>query len=243
MKSILITNDDGIEADGLYRLVKAAKSFGEIWVVAPEGQRSAASHSITLHAPIDVFPYDFPVEGVKAFSCSGMPGDCVRVGSLSVMPGKPDAVLSGINRGYNMASDIQYSATCGAAFEGAFQGFPSIALSEGMGSCHETTDAFLKEILEQLLFQPLRGGRIWNVNFPECPLSQCKGVLYDRTVSAGMFYRDHYVEEERLPGGGIRYRVEGELSTECEEGTDFRALLDHFVSVGVVDNVGFPSGP
>ncbi|MCR4760978.1 MAG: 5'/3'-nucleotidase SurE, partial [Oscillospiraceae bacterium] len=97
MRSILLTNDDGIAADGLIRLARAAAGFGEIWVVAPDSQRSAASHSISLHSPIDVFPHDFPVEGVHAFSCTGTPGDCVRVGSLNMMPHRPDVVLSGIN--------------------------------------------------------------------------------------------------------------------------------------------------
>ena len=237
MRSILITNDDGIEKDGLIRLATAAKEFGEVWIVAPDGQRSAASHSITLHDPIDVIPHDFPVKGVKAFSCSGTPADCVRVGSLGVMQRKPDAVLSGINYGYNVATDIQYSATCGAAFEGAFQGLPSIAFSEDMSDCHEVTDAYLGKMLEEFLFRPFQRGQILNINFPGCSISQCKGILYDRTVSSGMFYRDHYVAKEKLPGGGIRYEVEGDYSEECEDGTDFRAILDGYVSVGVVDNI------
>ena len=133
--NILITNDDGIEADGLIRLAEAAKEFGEVWVVAPKRERSAASHSITLRRHIDVYPHnDFPVEGVKAYHCSGKPADCVRVGALAVMPEKPDLVLSGINYGYNSATDIQYSATVGAAFEAAFQGIHAIALSEGFST-------------------------------------------------------------------------------------------------------------
>ena len=84
MRKILITNDDGIESEGLRRLVDVAKEFGEIWIVAPDGQRSACSHSITVHGTIDIYPYDLGVEGVKAYSCSTTPGDCVRVGSLAV---------------------------------------------------------------------------------------------------------------------------------------------------------------
>ena len=103
MKTILITNDDGIEAGGIVRLAEAAAEFGEVWVVAPARQMSAASHSITLHSPVDIYPHSFPVPGVRAFSCSGTPGDCVRVGSLSILPRRPDVVLSGINYGYNVA--------------------------------------------------------------------------------------------------------------------------------------------
>ena len=128
-KRFLLTNDDGIQSDGLYRLAKTASEFGEVYVVAPDDQRSAASHSITLRNSIEVHPYDMGIENVHAFSCSGMPADCIRVGLLSVMHEKPDVIMSGINFGYNLATDIQYSATLGAAFEGECQGFLSIAFS------------------------------------------------------------------------------------------------------------------
>ena len=236
----LITNDDGIMAHGLARLAEAAKKFGEVWVVAPAHQRSAASHSVTLREPLDVYPVpDFPVEGVRAFSCSGMPTDCVRVGSLNVMPELPDVVLSGINLGYNLAADIQYSATAGAAFEAAFQGYHAIAVSEGFDEPHEVTDHYLEEILEKLIHTPLPAGHIHNVNFPQCKLSECKGILWDRTVSPNMYYKDHYNVVEELPNGGIRYMIEGVPRLIAEEGSDFRAILDNYVSIGVVNNIGY----
>lgn len=276
MRRILITNDDGINADGLERLVAVAKEFGEVWVVAPESQRSAASHSITLHKPIDVYPYEFGngtlnrrkdnsldeleagcndsmsgvgntlLDGrVHAFSCSGTPADCVRIGSLNIMPEKPDVVLSGINYGYNACSDIQYSATAGAAFEGTFQGCLSIALSEGAPTseeeepCHEVTDAYLKEVLSILLEKEHVAGQIYNVNFPKCKLSECKGIVWDRAVSEGMFYKDRYNKIEELEGGGTRYMVEGLYNENAEAGTDFRAIVDGYVSVGIVNNIGY----
>ena len=270
MKKILITNDDGINADGLIRLVKVAREFGEVWVVAPESQRSAASHSITLHKPIDVCPCELKLEDdcgkehsddeqtvkgntdtndsvndgyrsgkVHAFSCSGTPADCVRVGSLNVMPEKPDVVLSGINYGYNACSDIQYSATAGAAFEGTFQGYLSIALSEGANPCHEVTDAYLHEVLAVLLEKEHVPGHIYNVNFPQCRLSECKGILWDRSVSEGMFFRDRYNIVEKLKDGGTRYMVEGQYNEDAEADTDFRAIVDGYVSVGVVNNIGY----
>ena len=238
MRRILITNDDGITADGIVRLAKAALEFGEVWVVAPESQRSAASHSITLHSPVDLYPHDFPVEGIRAFSLSGTPGDCVRVGSLFVMPEKPDVVLSGINYGCNCASDIQYSATAGAAFEAAFQEIPAIALSERTGPGHDVTDFYLREILTKWIDLRLGPGEILNVNFPSCPLSECLGIQENRTVSRGMFYKDHYIELETLPDGGRRLMVEGVHCPVGEEGTDLKAILDGYVSVGVVKNVG-----
>ncbi len=238
MGKILITNDDGIDADGLYRLVLAARKHGEVWVVAPEGQRSASSHCIAIHNPVDIFPYDYPVEGVTAFTCSGMPADCVRIGIHYLMKEKPIAVLTGINFGYNSATDIQYSGTCGAAFEAAFQECHAIAFSEGFSKIHEVTDHFLPELLEELLQKPLGYGQIHNVNFPGCPLSECKGVLRDRKVSHSMFFRDGYKTLEELENGGRRIMVDGTPNRECEEGTDMRALVEGYVSVGVVNNVG-----
>ncbi len=238
--NILITNDDGIGADGLKRLAVAAVKFGKVWIVAPDSERSAVSHSITLRHSMDVFPVsDYPVEGVKAYSCTGMPADCVRVGSLSVMPVRPDVVLSGINKGYNMASDIQYSATAGAAFEAAFQGYHPIALSEGFDDIHEVTDRYLEEVLGRLLSEKAPAGHIHNVNFPSCRLSECRGILYGRSVSTGMFFKDHYNAVETLDGGGTRYMIEGVRTADAEEGSDFRAVLDGYVSVGLANNIGY----
>lgn len=235
-RKILITNDDGIFSDGIIRLAAAARNFGEVWVVAPDGQRSAMSHSITLREPVDVHACDFPVPGVHAYAATGTPADCVRIGALNIVSGKPDVVLSGINYGYNTASDVQYSATIGAAFEAAFQGIPSIAFSEGAHECHEVTDAYLEQIMSELMEAPLAYGQIWNVNFPQCPLAECKGILRNRTVSRGAFYRDRY-EGEALADGGVRYRVNGIYNEDAEAGTDFRAIVDGYVSVGVVNNI------
>lgn len=237
-KKILITNDDGIDAPGLLRLAAAAREFGDVWVVAPALQCSAASHSITLRRTIDVFPVVLPVEDIHAFAVDGTPADCVRLGCLNIVPGGPDVVLSGINLGYNAATDLQYSATVGAAFEGEFQGKLSIALSEGAGGCTEVADAYLSQILEELLPQKLPYGHIFNVNFPDCPLSECKGILRDRAVSHGVFFSDRYNALEDLPGGGTRYMVEGYSCDNSEEGTDFRAIMENYVSVSIIGNIG-----
>ena len=237
MRTILITNDDGITAGGIIRLAEAAKAFGEVWVVAPDGQRSAASHSITLHGTVDILPHDFPVEGVQAFTCSGTPADCVRTGSLYVLPRKPDLVLSGINEGYNTATDLQYSGTAGAAFEGAFQGILSAAISEQAESCHEIAAHYLPELLAELLTLQPAYGQIVNINIPGCPLSECRGILRDRTVSHGMFYRDSYRAVRELPGGGVRLTVEGAYNEDAEPGTDFRAVVERYISIGLVTNI------
>ena len=234
---ILVTNDDGIRSDGLIRLAECAKEFGEVWVIAPDSERSAASHCITLRTHIDIYPEDFAVSGVRAFSCSGMPGDCVRVGGLNVMDERPDVVLSGINFGYNVASDIQYSATCGAAFEAEFQGYKAIAVSEGGSGCHEVTDRYLHEILAEVLEYENRDRQIINVNFPDCPLLDHKGVLRDRTVSKGMIFQDIYHVTEELKNDGRRYMVEGIVQKNGEPGTDLAAVMDGYISIGYAHNI------
>ena len=236
MRKILITNDDGIDADGLTRLARAAVEFGEVWVVAPDSQRSAMSHSITLRHSIEAWKVDFPVPGVHAYACDGKPADCVRIGVLNIVPGKPDHVFSGINYGYNTASDLQYSATAGAAFEAAFQKIHTIAFSEEACEVHEVTDQYLKEIMAELLDKPLGINQIWNVNFPGGRLAECKGILRDREVSTDAFYVDRY-NETKVSEGRISYMVEGIRNYDALEGTDLKAIFDGYVSVGIATNI------
>ncbi len=238
MKNILITNDDGILSGGIVRLAEAAKSCGEVWVVAPDHQRSAASHCITLHSEMELRPHDFPVKGVKAYATTGSPADCVRIACDYLMPKKPEVVLSGINHGYNVATDIQYSATAGAAFEAAFQGCLAIAFSERAVDCHEVADHYLEPLLRELIKKEPDPGHIYNVNFPGCLLSECRGILYDRAVSKERFYYDHYEETGILPEGGVTLRVRGDYHEAKDPGTDYGAVMENFVSVGIVNNVG-----
>lgn len=238
MRKILITNDDGITSDGIRRLAEAAKRYGEVWVIAPESQRSAMSHCINLRDPIYVYEApEFPVEGVHAYKISGTPADCVRLGMLNLVPGgKADLVLSGINYGYNSGTDVQYSATVGAALEAASSGVQAIAVSEGACDCHEVTDAYLDRMLSEAISSPLPYNQIWNINFPQCPIGELKGILRDRKVAENGFYIDHY-EEEKLPDGGIKMSVKGYCHAEAAEGTDFKALVDNYISVGRVQNL------
>lgn len=236
-RKILITNDDGITSDGILRLAKAAVKFGEVWIVAPESQRSAMSHSITLRHEFHAWPIEFPVAGVHAFACDGTPADCIRVGILNIVPEKPDVVFSGINFGYNCATDLQYSATAGAAFEAVFQGVRAIAFSEGANGCHETTDAYLEQVMEELIDAPLPQDHIWNVNFAECGLADCRGIARNVRTSPSSIFQDRYYEKE-TEDGRIEFRVNGIYSPYAEEGTDLKALLDNYVAIGTVGNVG-----
>ena len=236
MRKILITNDDGIMSDGLIRLAGTAVKYGEVWVVAPEKQCSAMSHCITLREPIEYYPVDFPVDGVHAFAITGTPADCVRVGIPNIMKCRPDVVFAGINYGHNIGSDIQYSATCGAAFEATWVGIQAIAFSEGMCDMHEVTDVYLDKIMGELLKEPLSYNLIWNVNFPSCPISEYKGILRDRTVAHNSFFHDSYPELERLDNGRVRVLVHGDRVTDAKEGTDFEAISQNYISIGTVSN-------
>ena len=135
-----------------------------------------------------------------------------------------------------MASDLQYSATAGAAFEAAFQGVHTIACSEGACEIHETTDRYLREIMAELIDKPLAINQIWNVNFPGCSLAECKGILRGRTVSTDEFYKDRY-NETVISEGRISYMVEGIRNYTASEGTDLKAIIDNYVSVGIATNI------
>ena len=194
------------------------------------------SHSITLRHSVDAWKVDFPVPGVHAYACSGTPGDCVRIGSLNIVPEKPDHVFSGINYGFNAASDIQYSATAGAAFEAAFQGIHTIAFSEDACEIHEVTERYLKEIIAELLNKPLGVNQIWNVNFPGCQLAECNGILRDRKVSTDAFYVDRYIETT-VSEDKVSYMVEGIRNYSALEGTDLKAIFDNYISIGIATNI------
>lgn len=236
MKKILLTNDDGIQADGIVRLAEVAKEFGDVWVVAPDSERSAMSHSLTLRRRVEVWEVDFPVSGVKAFACDGKPSDCVRIGALNIVPGKPDCVMTGINYGYNVAADLQYSATVGAALEASFQKLHAIAFSESNNGIHEVTDKYIRDIMAELIDRPLAAWQIWNVNFPGCMVSECKGIMRNAKVSKDGFYEDRY-DVIDVSDGRKSYMVDGIRRWEAGEGTDLYAMINNYVSIGVVNNL------
>jgi len=235
MHKILITNDDGITTDGIVRLAKTAQKFGEVVVVAPENQCSAMSHRITLREPIELWPHDFPVAGVKAYATTGTPADCVRFGLLNVVP-DADVVFTGINFGFNSGTDIQYSATVGSALEAASVGVHAIAFSEGMNGCHEVTDAYLEQIMGELIDRKLEYDQVWNVNFPQCKLAEFQGILENRSVAHNAFYHDSY-EETHLPNGRIRLDMAGEYYEDGAPGTDVHAIINGYISIGIVNNL------
>ena len=234
---ILIANDDGIRSEGIARLAKMASKFGDVWVAAPESQCSGMSVRLTISpkAEMAVYRYDFPVEVQAAWSVDGTPADCVKVALRSLLPFRPDVVLSGINDGMNAGLDVCYSGTVGAATEAAMHGLPAIAFSMRDDKSFDVTEAYLPAILEELLEKPLPAGQLWNVNFPTCAIADCRGILRDRVPEKKSYYENFYtcVREEN----GVQYLSPVSRvirPDEVTEGTDIHALLGNYISIGTV---------
>lgn len=232
---ILVVNDDGIKAEGITYLAKMAKELGEVYVVAPANQCSAMSHHITVHGELLVKPEEFPVEGVKAYSVSGTPADCVKVALMHLLPEKPDIVFSGVNHGYNAGYDILYSGTVGAAMEALANGIPAMAFSSEMNGVYDVVEEHILPITKELLEQPIKSNEIWNVNFPGCPLSELKGILRERKVGQIQFYSDGHFRKE-LENGAFSLELNGVPVTGDEEGTDVDAVLRNYISIGKIRN-------
>src|SRR5215469_7975012 len=176
---ILLTNDDGVHAYGLDVLEEIARSFSDdIWIVAPETDQSGVSHSLSLNDPLRLREI-----GPRRFAVKGTPTDCVIMGARHIIPdGKPDLVLSGVNRGRNAAEDVTYSGTVAGAMEGAVLGIPSFALSQAYhaGTRHsphwETAAQFGPELIRRVLETGIPRDVLVNVNFPDCAPEEVQGV-------------------------------------------------------------------
>ncbi|MEZ5680391.1 MAG: 5'/3'-nucleotidase SurE [Erythrobacter sp.] len=230
---ILLTNDDGIRAPGLKVLEEIARQFSDdIWICAPDEEQSGMGHALTLTKPIRLRQHD-----ERRFSVTGTPTDAVTMGLRKVVPAPPDLILSGVNRGANLADDITYSGTVSAAIEGALAGIRSIALSqvysrEGMGD-EVPFGAAIEwgaKVLAPLLTTPLPKRTLVNVNFPAIPAAEVKGI---RAVRQGFHdYSRGTVVEGRDPRG-FKYYWFGLDSIEhtLDHGTDLEAIDEGYISV------------
>lgn len=233
--NILISNDDGISAPGIVRLAQAAKQFGNVTVVAPAGQCSAMSQKLTIYTEMEVLPANaFPVEGVKAWSVTGSPADCVKV-ALEYLSIRPDVVFSGINNGFNTGFDIAYSGTCGVCFEAIFQGVPAIAFSNQDEAYNPLIEKYLAPLAEEALRTTIGKNAFWNINFPNCGLSDFRGILRERVPAKMQLYKDNIVEKQ-YPDGRVTISQCGIPSgpEDAPEGTDVHAVLNGYISVGKV---------
>lgn len=230
-RHILITNDDGIDADALAPLAEALAPLGDVDIIVPERNWSGASHSITLFRPLRVRPTKLR-SGHPAFMTDGSPTDCVRLAVLGFLRHRPDIVVSGINRGANMGDDITYSGTVAAAMEGILSNVPSIAISIGAfgGDIdYRGAASFAALLARNILDRGFAPDTLLNVNVPPLPRDQIAGVEVTRLGKRT--YRDQLVE--RLdPYGNPYYWVGGPaVSGEAEDGTDVAAMGAGKISV------------
>ena len=232
---ILVVNDDGIRAEGIKRLARMAVQLGEVWVVAPKEQCSAMSHRITVFDEMEEEMVDFPVAGVQAYSISGTPADCVKIGLEYLLPVKPDVVFSGINHGCNVGFDILYSGTIGAAMEALINGVPAIAFSSDANGVYDVVEEKLLPITKELLKRSISKNEIWNVNFPGCSKSELKGILEDRIPEQGHFYLNKFIRT-KLENGSTRLVFSSIPNPIAQEGTDMRAIHENYISIGKVRN-------
>ena len=230
---ILLTNDDGIHAEGLKALERIARTLSEdVWVVAPAEENSGAGHSLTLTRPVRLFQHD-----ERHWSVSGTPTDSVTMALRKVLPAPPDLILSGVNRGANLGDDVTYSGTVSAAFEGALAGIRSIALSqvyarEGMADTvpFAVAEAWGARVLRPLLGAPFAERTLVNVNFPAIEPDAVKGI---RVVRQGFHdYARGSVVEGTDPRG-YRYFWFGLHGIEHTPGhaTDLEAIADGYIAV------------
>lgn len=223
---ILVSNDDGVRAAGIRALVAALESVGEVWVVAPDREQSAASHSLSLHRPLRVEEL-----GSRRFAVDGTPTDCVNLAINGILPTRPDLVVSGINHGANMGDDITYSGTVSAAMEGTLLNVPSIAVSLAWKEELDFSAAaqFAQRLARSVLEHGLPRDTLLNVNVPPLPASELRGYLVTRQGKRK--YGDAIVEKVD-PRGKKYYWIGGEdLGFIAAEGTDFTAVEGGYISV------------
>ncbi len=233
---ILVTNDDGITAIGIIKLAAMAKELGEVTVIAPDNQCSAMSQKLTILTALKFKEVkDFPVEGVKAYTVSGTPADCVRIGVDVIMAdNRPDIVFSGVNSGYNTGYDIAYSGTIGAASEALIAGIPAIAYSTDFHGIFGTLDKYMLSVTKEVLEKPIALNEIWNLNFPGCEAAECKGILWDRIIAQDDYYNNVYVEQESDDPLERSFTIHADPIEYSLPGTDIDAIKNNCISVGKV---------
>ncbi|MDA8169635.1 MAG: 5'/3'-nucleotidase SurE [Nitrospiraceae bacterium] len=230
-KTILVTNDDGVRSPGLMALFRAVRGLGDAYVVAPDRERSAVGHALTMHRPLRVEE----LGEVGFFSVNGTPTDCVAVGMQKLLPVKPALVVSGINRGANLGDDITYSGTVSAAIEGTIMGIQSFAVSlfldpaDGKVQHYETAGHYATLVASFVMENPLPYDTLLNVNVPNVPVGEVKGIRFTR--QSKRIY-DGAIHETRSPWGEIYYWIGGgKPFWEHGDDTDMNAVAGGYVSV------------
>jgi 5'-nucleotidase len=224
---ILVTNDDGVHSKGLIVLAKALHEIGDVFIVAPETEKSAIAHSLTLHRPLRV-------EKMKrnVYTVDGTPADCVHLGVNSILPERPRLVVSGINKGGNLGDDITYSGTVSAAFEGTLLGIPSFAISLVSRSHFkfQTAARFAVKVARYILKKGLPKDTLLNINVPNLKEEEIKS--YKITQQGRWVHNGSAVIEKLDPRGKKYYWIGGgQLVFDKRKDTDFGAVSHSYISI------------
>ena len=223
---ILVCNDDGIRSEGIQTLAAALEPLGDVFVVAPDREQSAAGHSLTLHRPLRVEEV-----ASRQFAIDGTPTDCVNLAVSGILSQRPDLVVSGINKGANLGDDITYSGTVSAAMEGTLLGIPSVAISLAGRTQFDFGPAaeFSARLLAQVIEQGLPPNTLLNVNIPDRTREAMTGF---RITRQGKRRFGEALVEKTDPRGKKYYWIGGdELGFIDEPGTDYAAILEGAVSI------------
>lgn len=237
MTKILVSNDDGIHAPGILALIQVAQEFGEVTVVAPNSPQSGMGHAISVGKPLRIYPEELTEAHLMGHAVSGTPADCVKLATGVIMDAPPDLIVSGINHGYNSSVSSIYSGTLSAAREGSLQGIPSIGFSLGNyqhDADMSTAQAVARSVIAQALEHGMPGTGLLNVNVPDLPLAELKGIKVVRQAMG------RWVEEfdERVdPHGRKYYWLTGNFTLQDQgEDTDIDALRAGYASVTPMAN-------
>lgn len=234
MYKILISNDDGIHALGLRTLAERLARQYQVYVVAPDRERSATGHALTLHKPLRVDPVDLGSDIKEAYAVTGTPSDCIKIALNAVLDVRPDVIVSGINHGPNLGADVLYSGTVSAALEGALNNMPSIAVSL-LNGYDKNADfshgaEFIADFIPTVVGARLPGKTILNVNIPAVPITDMTGVKM--TTLGIRMYTDTY--EKRVdPRNQVYYWLAGEIIDDSDEApdSDVVAMRNNMVSI------------
>lgn len=227
---ILISNDDGVEAEGITRLERIAKTLSDdVWVVAPSHEQSGAGHSLSLHAPLRIRQVS-----ERKFAVSGTPTDAVLLGVMEILKDKrPGLMLSGINRGSNLAEDVTYSGTVSAAMEATLIGIPAIALSNAIteeGVNWDVPEQYTAQIIESLVKLNWPSGTLMNVNFPAVPVAKVKGI---KACPQGRRKLDDNLHRRVDPHGRNYIWIGGQRTEAFDDKptSDFLHLRQDFITI------------
>jgi 5'-nucleotidase len=223
---ILVTNDDGIASPGLHALARAMRPLGQVWVVAPDRERTAAGHALTLHKPLRITRV-----GPRIFAIDGTPTDCVNLALKKLLRRTPALVVSGINRGVNLGDDVTYSGTVSAALEGTIMGIPSIAVSQETGRIfrHEAAAFYASRVARAVLRYGLPAETLLNVNVPDRPKARIAGV---RVAALSRRRFDEPIIEKTDPHGRKYYWIAGtRVSWSRQSDSDHELLRRGFVTL------------